>query len=425
MLQNKKFTVSKRCQEYTSQHYPLSVGMNKYMENPYSESNPSGIINLGTAENTLQIDHLNSKLKKSTALELREEDVKYNGFVGTDDLRSKLAAFLNHQHQLESNLIQKDDISVHNGCGSVLELLGYVLCDPNDAIIVPSPYYSGFDKDLQQRPQVQLIHAPSLHPELKVELTQIELAYHQNHDKHNIKAVLLMNPVNPTGEMMELSTIESISNFCMEKGLHLIVDEIYSFTNLSNTPFKTAWTLNQPHIHLVWGFSKDFCINGFRTGMLITKNKQILQGFMELSYFYMVPTVVQNILAQVVEDLDFCEQYLNSNNFKLRLNLELVQDCFRAFNADLGNDASKYEITFVMPDGGYFIYCNFSKFLKSRTTEHEYELWNEFLAAGVYFALGDAFHGPVGWFRICFAVVKALLQLALERMLSVLKKRIN
>ena len=411
---DQELPISNRAQQYLSQNYPLMEGMMKYLQNPYSTSNPTGIINLGTAENTLNINELNTKLEQSTALKLKESDVKYNGFVGTDSFRKSLARFLNHSYALDSNLIEFENISVHNGCGSVLELLGYTLCDPNDAIIIPSPYYSGFDKDLAQRPQAKLIQAPALNKDQKVDLKSIQLAYESYEFQHKIKAVLIMNPVNPTGEILDLETIESISDFCKSKNLHLIVDEIYAFTKLDSTlQFPTAWQLNQPHISLIWGFSKDFCVNGFRTGLLVTKNQQILKSFMELSYFYMVPTIVQNCLEQVVDDLDFCDEYFRQNDLKLNVNLKIVLNYLKQFS-----DC----IEFIMPQGGFFIYINASKLLKSATKAFEYKLWIELIEQGVYFALGEAFHGPIGWFRICFAVDEQLLRMALDRMVLVFKR---
>ena len=419
-LVNPRFPVSQRANEFMNQNYPLMEGMVKYFENPYSNENPDGIINLGTAENTLNIMELNEKLKSSNILNIEEKDIKYNGFVGTETFRTSLAKFLNNSYQLHENLIKFDNISVHNGCGSVLEMLGYLLCDPNDAIIIPSPYYSGFDKDLGQRPQVKLIQAPSTSESQKVELTAIKKAFEEYESPNRIKAVLIMNPVNPTGEILDLKLIEEISDFCQLHNLHLIVDEIYAFTKLDDhARFKSAWTLNKPHVHLVWGMSKDFCLNGFRTGLLITKNEELLKGMMELSYFYMIPMIVQNLLEEVVDDLEFCTRYITNNCNKLKLNLDLVFKMIGEFNS-VSN-----LISYVVPQGGFFIYVNLSKFLKNLTKQEEYDLWIELLEMGVYFALGEAFHGPTGWFRICFAIERQLLELALGRMVRVLMKRIS
>jgi DNA-binding transcriptional MocR family regulator len=37
--------------------------------------------------------------------------------------------------------LNPEDVNLMNGCGMVVESLFHVFCDPNDTILIPSPYY--------------------------------------------------------------------------------------------------------------------------------------------------------------------------------------------------------------------------------------------------------------------------------------------
>lgn len=60
--------------------------------------------------------------------------------------------------------------------------------------------------------------------------------------------------------------------------------------------------LQQPHsnIHLLYGFSKDFGVNGFRAGVVASKNQRVMSALTELAYFTGVPTVMQNLLCDLM-----------------------------------------------------------------------------------------------------------------------------
>lgn len=86
----------------------------------------------------------------------------------TSDLKQKTASLLNSR--LKSQFpVDSDDIVVFNGCGTALEALAYEavlilrlsididltrfsLCDVSDGVMIPSPYYGGYDNDLVKRP---------------------------------------------------------------------------------------------------------------------------------------------------------------------------------------------------------------------------------------------------------------------------------
>jgi len=82
--------------------------------------------------------------------------------------------------------------------------------------------------------------------------------------------------------------MKEIASFCSERGCHFISDEIYarSVFHNPNIPEAPAFVSTlaydlTDHIdpqmhHVLYGASKDFCMNGLRLGFLYTKNKGII-----------------------------------------------------------------------------------------------------------------------------------------------------
>jgi len=111
-------------------------------------------------------------------------------------------------------------------------------------------------------------------------LPSIQAAYDFSVNKSRIKAVLLCNPHNQLSACYSQDALLGLMEFCQERHLHLIVDEMYALANLNvdgkGNEFVSALSLNEPfmpqgyvkvdpsRIHVVWSASKLFGMSGFR-----------------------------------------------------------------------------------------------------------------------------------------------------------------
>jgi bifunctional pyridoxal-dependent enzyme with beta-cystathionase and maltose regulon repressor activities len=109
----------------------------------------------------------------------------------------------------------------------------------------------------------------------------LQAAYDFSPEKSRIKAVLVCNPHNPTSRCYRKDALLELMEFCQERGLHLISDEVYALTDLHGVSnkapkFVSALSLTEPlvpegavkvdpsRVHVVWSASKLFGISGFR-----------------------------------------------------------------------------------------------------------------------------------------------------------------
>ena len=58
-------------------------------------------------------------------------------------------------------------------------------------------------------------------------MAELERAYNANKDKSEIKAIVIINPGNPTGQVLTRDNIEAVIKFAAEKKLFIFADEVY------------------------------------------------------------------------------------------------------------------------------------------------------------------------------------------------------
>lgn len=78
------------------------------------------------------------------------------------------------------------------------------------------------------------------------------------------KALILNTPANPTGAMWPVEVTKALAELCLEKGILLISDEIYSMFSYDG-PFISPARFN-PQALVIDGFSKSHAMTGWRVG---------------------------------------------------------------------------------------------------------------------------------------------------------------
>ena len=113
-------------------------------------------------------------------------------------------------------------------CASTSEAYGWLfklLCDPGDAVLVPKPGYPLFDylagfESIEAR-SYRLDYA---HPSgWRIDLDSVKSAL----DAGRAKALVLINPNNPTGSYLRAEERKALVELCARSGCALIADEVF------------------------------------------------------------------------------------------------------------------------------------------------------------------------------------------------------
>ena len=148
---------------------------------------------------------------------------------------------------------------------STSEAYGFLFklfCDPGDELLVPEPSYPLFEH------LARLEHAKLLPYQLLYDgAWHIDLDSLRNAITPKSRAILLVNPNNPTGSIVSQSELVAIA----EMGLPLISDEVFSgfLFGAATERFRSAITVQQQLVFALDGLSKSMglpqCKLGFTT----------------------------------------------------------------------------------------------------------------------------------------------------------------
>ncbi|CAA2965692.1 1-aminocyclopropane-1-carboxylate synthase 7-like [Olea europaea subsp. europaea] len=259
------------------------------------------------------------------------------------------------------------------GATAANELLTFILADPGDALLIPTPYYPGFDRDVRWRTGVKIVPI-KCDSSNKFEITPeaLEAAYNEVESMNiKVRVALITNPSNPLGSAFSCTEFVSIFEVLEARG------------------YKDA-----ERVHVVYSLSKDLGLPGFRVGTIYSYNDEVVTTARRMSSFTLISSQTQQLLASMLSDKEFTQNYIKINRERLRKRYEIVIDGLK-----------KAGIKCLKGNVGLFCWMNLSPLLEKPTKEHELNLWKSILhEVKLNISPGSSCHcSEPGWFRVCFA----------------------
>ncbi|MEM6706736.1 MAG: aminotransferase class I/II-fold pyridoxal phosphate-dependent enzyme [Acidobacteriota bacterium] len=356
-------------------------------------SNPDGYIPMSVAENELA-GHL--LLERMAAVEVPKDVLAYGPMIGSLDFRQKLSRFL--ARAVFGRTFAPEQIAVLAGAGSVLEMLFHNLCDPGDAVLVPTPSYAGFWADLETRDEVQILPVHTYSGD-GFRLTPEALDRALQEASAPVKALLFTSPNNPLGHVYSSDDVTQIMVWAEAAGVHLVLDEIYALSVFGERAFTSGAQLRESlgdFVHLVWAFSKDFGASGLRCGLLVSENEPLLEAIDALAYWACASGHTQYLLGELISDDAWVDGYIERMRSGLR-------DSHRRVVSALDEEGVPY----LHSDAGFFFLCDLRQYLSEPKHRAERDLWRHVVeTANVNLTPGAACEiAEPGFFRLCFASV--------------------
>ncbi|PIM99848.1 1-aminocyclopropane-1-carboxylate synthase [Handroanthus impetiginosus] len=390
---------------------PYFDGWKAYDSDPYHpKENPQGVIQMGLAENQLSFDlvqeWVRNNPKSSICTTEGADDFKdialYQDYHGLPQFRNAVARFM---EKVRGNRVRfdPDRIVMSGGATGAQETLSFCLADPGDAFLVPTPYYPGNDRDLTWRTGVKLVPVVcESSNKFKITREALESAYKKAQESNiKVKGLLLNNPSNPLGTVLDRETLTDSLNFITEKNIHLICDEIYSATVFSEPRFISIAEIIQENencnpdlIHIIYSLSKDLGFPGFRVGILYSYNDAVVNCARKMSSFGLVSTQTQHLIASMLSDDVFVDKFISESAKKLAIR-----------HAVMSQGLAQVGIGSLESNSGLFCWMDLRKLLKEQTFEAEMELWHMIIyEVKLNISPGASFHcSEPGWYRVCFA----------------------
>jgi len=223
-----------------------------------------------------------------------DEAVAYCDLKGMPDAREAICAY--HKGRGVEN-ITPDDCFIGNGVSELVTMALTALLNYGDEILVPSPDYSLWTNS------VYIAGATPVHYICDEQSSWYpDLGDIKSKITPKTRAIVLINPNNPTGALYPRELLEQIVQIARENQLVIFSDEIYDRLVMDDLEHVPTATL-APDLLVVTmnGLSKSHIICGFRCGwMVISGQKEIAADFIAGLVQLSAMRLCANALTQLV-----------------------------------------------------------------------------------------------------------------------------
>jgi len=224
--------------------------------------------------------------------------IEYSHSAGILSFREKLCKYYE-----ENNIhVTPDEIIVTTGGSEAILFTFGSIMDNDDEVIIPEPYYANYN-GFAINAGVKVVPVMS-HIEENYALPPIE--EFEKYITPKTKAILICNPNNPTGYLYSREEIEKLGELVKKHDLFLIADEVYREFVYDGTEHFSVMHLKgiEQNTILVDSVSKRYSACGFRIGMLVSKNKDVMTTAMKFAQARLSPPTFGQIAAEAAIDVD-------------------------------------------------------------------------------------------------------------------------
>ena len=232
-------------------------------------------------------------------------------------------------------------------CGSTEAMMAAMMSvsDPNDKVIVFSPFYENYGADTILC-GANPIYVPLHPPVFNFDKEELENAF-----KQNPKALILCNPSNPCGKVFSKEELEYIASLAIKYDTYVITDEVYE--HIVYAPYKHTYFASLPGMFertiSCSSLSKTYSITGWRLGYCIAP-EHIIDQIKKVHDFLTVGAAAPLQEAAVV-GLEFKDDYYDELQ-KLYIH---KKDLFI-------NGLKELNIPHTEPQGAYYVMVDISEF---------------------------------------------------------------
>ncbi len=282
------------------------------------------------------------------AAKLNTAEIKY---TPTDGIPSLKKAIVKYTEDNYDKVVAPENIIVSAGAKQSVYNVLYSILNPQDEVIILAPYWVSYPEMVRMVYGVPVIVTPEdggFYPRMEDVMKAVSTY---------TKAIIVNSPNNPSGVMYSDEFIGELIAFCEEKGIYVIMDDIYHKLVFDGKKAPSAYShtkkdIETTHVIVVNGVSKLYGMTGFRIGWAIT-NRKLVQVMTNVQSQITSCTAV--LLQAAAEGaLTGLQSAVEGLRLTLENNRNVMLEELNAFEG----------VKTVRPDGTYYCLPDFSAYSK-------------------------------------------------------------
>lgn len=200
------------------------------------------------------------------------------GYCESKGLYSARKAVMQHYQQRGLRDVDIDDIYLGNGVSELITLSLQALLNNGDEVLIPAPDYPLWTASVSLSGGKPVHYICDEESDWFPDIDDIRAKI-----TSNTKAIVVINPNNPTGAVYSEALLMQIVALAEEHGLVILADEIYDKILYDGAVHIPLSTLTHNTLCVTFnGLSKAYRLAGFRSGwMLLTGTKHLAKDYIE------------------------------------------------------------------------------------------------------------------------------------------------
>jgi len=330
----------------------------------------------------------------SSAARLSGGDVKYTPPEGMPSLKK---AIIRYTEENYDRVVAPENVIVSAGAKQSLFNILYSLLNPQDEVIILAPHWVSYPEIVKMVYGIPVIVIPEdgkFVPRMQ-EIEQAVSTY--------TKAMILNSPNNPSGAVFPPELIAEIVDFCEQKKIYLIMDDIYHKLVFDGKKAVPAYQFTDKDIEdtmviVVNGVAKLYGMTGFRIGWAIA-NRSLVEVMTNVQS--QVTSCTSSVLQAAAEGaLTGMQNVVENLRLTFENNRNVIFQELQTFNG----------IKTIKPDGTFYILPDFRAY-----SNNSVELAKFLLKKALVVTVPGKEFGMEGYIRLSFAGTIKDITTAVER----------
>ena len=220
------------------------------------------------------------------------ETLAYSRSEGSEEYREKIAAYYNR-----NNIpVAGNDIIVTTGGSEALLFAMGTICDQDDEIIIPEPFYANYN-GFATASGVNIVPVIS---KIEDNFALPPISEFEKLISPKTKAIIICNPGNPTGYLYSKEEIKKLASIVLKHNLFLVADEVYrefTYDGEAHYSILQEESLADNGI-IIDSVSKRYSMCGARIGCLVSKNKEVISTALKFAQARLSPPTFAQIASE-------------------------------------------------------------------------------------------------------------------------------
>lgn len=231
----------------------------------------------------------------------------YSASPGVPYIRTRIAEALTRRDNV---LAKPESIFLTNGASEAVKaMLNLLIRTPEDGIMLPIPQYPLYSATMTALRAHQVSYYLDEADSWRVSISHLEEQLNNARAEGvNVRAIVIINPGNPTGQLLTLENLRDIISFCEREDLVILADEVYqknvymdgrSFVSFKKVACEMESMVRLASFHSISKGLFGEC--GMRGGFVELVNMD--QEVLDVIYKVFSVSLCSNIMGQVAMDV--------------------------------------------------------------------------------------------------------------------------